>query len=196
MSKARGPLLAILAAGVAVYALGSRRRSGAAGGASIGKSNPVWPIVGGRDPKVPTSGGKAIGASRPNDRKHAGIDLIDNAGRIVVATEAGRIVAMNPWDGANAKSLLLETDSGIVINYGAVAPNSWYEFGVGMGSKVASGQPIARIGRYPGGSTMLHFEIYSSGTRKNEQWKSGRNPPDNLLDPTNYLERASGRVIS
>ena len=194
MAKARGPIIAIVAAGAAVLVMSGRRRSSPT--LKAGKANPVWPIVHGREPKVPTSGGKAIGASRPNDRQHAGIDLIDKEGLPVVATETGRIVAVNPWDGPNAKSLLLETDSGIVVNYGAVAPNSWYEFGVGVGSKVVAGQPIARIGRYPGGSAMLHFELYSSGTRKNARWQAGKNPPSNLLDPTDYLQRASNRVIS
>jgi len=193
MAKGRGPIIAIIAAGAAALAMSNRRSKTST---RIGKANPIWPIVHGREPKVPTSGGKAIGAPRPNDRQHAGIDLIDKEGLPVVATETGRIVAINPWDGPDAKSLLLETDSGVVVNYGAVAPNSWHEFGVGVGSKVTAGQPIARIGRYPHGSTMLHFELYLSGTRQNEKWKAGKNPPSNLLDPTDYLQRASARVIS
>jgi len=198
MADNRGPLLAVLAAGAAVLMMGGRRRDGTGAGAAKkkGAPAPIWPIAQGPDPKIAMSGGKSLGASRPNNRQHAGIDIIAKAGLPLVATEGGTIVATNAWAGANAKSLLLETDSGVVVNYGAVAPGSWHEFGVGVGSRVTAGQPIARIGQYPHGSTMLHFELYAAGTRKNEQWSAGKNPPGNLLDPSGYLERASKRVIS
>ena len=166
-TKGRGPILAILAAGAVVLLMGGRRKGGLGGAVRTGGSKPVWPLAYDDNPKVATSGGKALGASRPNNRHHAGVDIMTPAGTIVVATEGGRIVATNPWDGAQAKSLLLETNSGVVVNYGAVAPGSWKEFGVGIGTQVAAGQPVARIGRYPGGSTMLHFELYLAGTRKN-----------------------------
>ena len=195
MADNRVPLLAVLAAGVGVLLMsGGRRRSGSAG-TGTGGSSPIWPLAH-NDPKVATSGGKSIGASRPNDRQHAGVDIIVKEGAIAVATESGKIVATNNWAGPDAKSLLLETDSGVVVNYGAVAPGSWKEFGVGKGTRVTAGQPIARVGRYPGGSAMLHLELYTSGTTKNEQWQHGEAPPDNLLNPTSYLQRASQRVIS
>jgi murein DD-endopeptidase MepM/ murein hydrolase activator NlpD len=196
MADNRGPLLAVLAAGAAVLMMGGRRKGGGGVVSKMRRANPIWPIVHGPDPKVATSGGKSLGASRPNNRQHAGVDIIVPAGTAVVATEAGTIVATNAWAGPDAKSLLLETDGGFVVNYGAVAPGSWHEFGLGVGSRVVAGQPIARIGRYPHGSAMLHFELYALGTRKNERWRAGKAPPDNLLDPTGYLERASNRVIS
>ncbi len=200
MADNRGPLLAVLAAGAVVLLMGKGRKSDPGGpGSRVEKmrtSTPVWPIAHGPYPKIATGGGKAIGASRPNNRRHAGIDIIAKAGLTVVATEDGTVVATNVWAGPNAKSLLLETDSGLVVNYGAVAPGSWHDFGIGVGTKVKAGHPIARIGRYPGGDTMLHFELYTSGTRKNAQWKDGRDPPGNLLDPTEYLQRASTRVVS
>lgn len=194
MAKSRGPLLAILAAGAAVLATSGRRRSGAVRTGALG---PIWPLAHDPNPKVATTGGKALGASRDQgERYHAGIDIITPYRTVVVATEPGRIVATNPWSGAGAKSLLLETNSGVVVNYGAVAPDSWEEFGVDVGSQVKAGQPIARIGKYPAGSSMLHFELYLGGTRKNTQWRVGTSPPPNLLDPTNYLLRAAKRVIS
>ncbi len=197
MADNRGPLLAVLAAGAVVLLMGKTRKGGLGGRVEkMGAGVPVWPIAHGPDPRVATGGGKAIGAPRPNNRRHAGVDIIARAGLTVVATEDGRVVATNAWAGPNAKSLLLETDSGLVVNYGAVAPGSWHDFGVGVGTKVRAGHPIARIGRYPGGDTMLHFELYTAGTRKNARWKDGRNPPDNLLDPTEYLQRASTRVVS
>jgi len=200
MADNRGPLLAVLAAGAAVLMMGGRKSGGSGGGgggvSKIRNTNPIWPLVHGPDPKIATGGGKSLGASRPNNRQHAGIDIIAPAGTVLVAMEAGTIVATNAWAGPDAKSLLLETDSGFVVNYGAVAPGSWHEFGLGVGSHVGAGQPIARIGRYPHGSAMLHFELYAAGTRKNARWTAGKNPPENLLDPTAYLERASNRVMT
>ena len=196
MARAAGPLLAILAAGAAVLLAGGGRRKGVAG-VRTGALTPIWPLAYDPEPKVATSGGKALGAPRAQgERHHAGIDIITPYGTPVVATETGRIVATGPWDGGQAKSLMLETNSGVVVNYGAVAPDSWQEFGVDVGSQVKAGQPIARIGRYPAGTSMLHFELYLAGTRKSAKWKGGKAPPPNLLDPTNYLQRASSRVIS
>lgn len=164
-------------------------------GTGTGSTSPIWPLAY-NNPKVATAGGKSLGASRPNNRHHAGVDIPVKEGAIVVATESGRIVATNNWAGPQAKSLLLETDGGVVVNYGAVGPGSWKEFGVAKGTRVVAGQPIARVGRYPGGDTMLHFELYTSGTTRNAKWAYGKAPPDNLLNPTSYLQRASRRVIS
>lgn len=194
MAKTRGPLLVILAAGAAVLATSGKRRAKTV---RMGALGPIWPLAYDPDPKVATTGGKSLGAPRDQGgRYHAGVDIITPYKTPVVATESGRIVATQPWSGAQAKALLLETNSGVVVNYGAVAPDSWEEFGVDVGSQVKAGQPIARIGKYPAGSSMLHFELYLGGTRKNTPWKTGRNPPPNLLDPTDYLLRAAKRVIS
>ena len=200
MANDRWPLLIGLTV-VGAALLATRKSVSRRGGvATTGSSHPIWPIAYPKNVSVPTSGGKAIGAKRPasgtQTRYHAGIDLIAKAGTPVVATESGTIVATNPWDGQYAKSLLLETDSGIVVNYGAVYPNSWKDYGVGVGSKVSAGQPTANIGMYPHGGEMLHFELYTAGTRKNSPWKVNQPPPSNLIDPTQYLLRASQRTVS
>lgn len=37
---------------------------------------------------------------------------------------------------------------------------------------------------------MLHFELYTEGTRRNARWYQGSPPPANLLNPTQYLQSA------
>lgn len=157
--------------------------------------NLIWPLSHNRPATVYTSGAKSFGSNRDSgNRLHAGIDLPASAGTPVVAPESGKIVETQGWDGPNAKALLMETDSGVVLLFGAVAPNSWKEFGLAKGSRVKRGQGVARIGVYPHGSTMLHFEIYKKGTTKNERWLPGKYP-ENLIDPTEYLQAASNYVL-
>ncbi len=192
------PLFIGLAAGAAILLTPRRRRSGVV--RVTGAPGPIWPLVSPKTTAVPTVGGKSIGAKRPasgsQTRYHAGVDLIAKMGTPVVATEPGTVVAVQGWAGDTAKALLLETDSGVVVNYGALYPNSWKEYGIGVGSRVKAGQPLGYVGMYPHGGQMLHFELYTSGTRKNEQWRLNRPPPENLIDPTSYLQRASRRVVA
>jgi murein DD-endopeptidase MepM/ murein hydrolase activator NlpD len=74
-----------------------------------------------------------------------------------------------------------------VVNYGEVSPDSLSRLGLRVGSKVEAGQTVAFIGECPGGSSMLHFETYTSETTKNSRWLQGQPPPDNVLNPTKYL---------
>jgi len=177
---------------------GALLAAAAASGKSKGKasSKPTWPLVNAYTPRVPETGGRAFKASRPfsdvcnSDREHGGIDLSGNEGDRLVAMEDGVIVATQGWDGPMAKAILLQTDRGPVLLYGAVAPNSWKKFDVQVGTRVTQGQTIATLGVYPGGSTMLHFELYKKGTTKNSVWCEGKPQPENLLDPTEYLKSA------
>lgn len=156
-------------------------------------SLPSWPLT--HRGEVPTSGGRAFGARRSDGaRHHAGIDLAAIVGDEVLATEDGRVVATQPFNGPRAHAILVEMDSGVVVLYGEVEPHSWGDFGIGIGSRVVRGQKIARVGVNPGGSSMLHFELYHRGTRMNERWLAGHPMPANLIDPTGYLVLASSQA--
>jgi hypothetical protein len=92
-------------------------------------------------------------------RFHVGVDLYGVHGDIIVATEPGRLVNhYHFYHGTHA--LFVQCDSGLVINYGEVAADSWQEFGLDNGSPVAAGQPIARVGKMYS-SSMCHFETLS-----------------------------------
>jgi murein DD-endopeptidase MepM/ murein hydrolase activator NlpD len=121
-------------------------------------------------------------------RHHVGVDLWANAGDPIIACEDGTVVNHYLFDDGTY-ALIVQCDSGLVINYGEVAVNSWTEFGVAMGNSVRAGQAIARVGRHASsGSAMCHFESYRKGTKENHKWlTSAADPPAVLLNPTKYL---------
>lgn len=161
---------------------------------AIGIPNPAWPLPG-VDATV-----DGFGSSRGPNKLHPAIDLHAPEGTLVVATEPGVVVnIVRGWDNVykkgelvegNTARMLVQGDSGLVVNYAAIGIDSWDEMGLREGDRVVKGQAIARVGRYPSGAQMLHFETYRSGTRDNLKWFKDQPPPDELLDPTNYLERA------
>lgn len=158
----------------------------------------VWPVAGGRRrlSYLKASGGyegnaaRAFGASRPaaegcSIRKHGGMDLY-GGNYPVRAIADGVIVAGQGWAGPNAKAFLIDHGPFVAL-YGAVVPNGLAQHGLKVGDSVQAGQVISRIGTYPGGSTMLHFETYVKGTRKNYRW-CGSSPPSVFLDPSILLQ--------
>ena len=153
---------------------------------------PVWPFPG-KAPKMPTAKG-SFGAHRRwmddgRHKLHAGADLGAPEGTLIVAMAPGRVVTLwNGWAGGNTARVLIEDADG-VTNYAAVGKRSWDEFGLVKGSTVAQGQPIARVGRYPGGGTMLHLERYARGVRQNHKWYEGARPAV-LRDPTPWVVAA------
>lgn len=168
---------------------------------ATGGECPRWPLVSPRKKVVSykTVNGTTVGnwarrfgASR-DSRYHAGIDLYANVGDAVVAMEAGTVVALRTfYHGSWA--LFLCTDSGITLNYGEVAKGSWKNFGVGVGSRVVAGQPLARVALMSGGSHMLHFETYRGCVKRNWPWYKSKGPPSALINPTKYLLRARDAV--
>jgi murein DD-endopeptidase MepM/ murein hydrolase activator NlpD len=122
-------------------------------------------------------------SSITDDRHHVGLDLYGAVGDTVVACEAGQIVNIHPFY-LDTMALLVLHDSGIVVNYGEIARDSWGSLRIG--DRVAAGQPIARIGQLNRGS-MCHFETYTSETRQTTRWKWNTPRPDNILNPTRFL---------
>jgi murein DD-endopeptidase MepM/ murein hydrolase activator NlpD len=175
-----------------------------------GGPRPLWPVKTDAKRKLAVSyqdvrgkwhgrWGRAFGAPRKRkgggDRVHAGIDLFGDPGDPVVATESGVVIAELPfYKGTSA--LYLETDSGVIVNYGELDRNSWRDFGVKVGDRVDPGDKLARIGLSDDGSHMLHLETYEPYVTVKEirqgkmQWEGTSDPPDGLLDPTRYLVRA------
>ena len=134
-------------------------------------------------------GGRHFLARRDGGRAHVGVDLWGDYRDLVVAIENGVIANWyHFYHGVNC--LIVRCDSGVVINYGEVDPGSDREFKWRLGSKVKAGQPLARVGRMTGGSSMLHFEIYPAGTTQNlrHYWDDGEaSLKARFFDPTQYL---------
>ena len=204
----------VVAAGVLTYELVARLSSGGLPAGIVPprpseapfakvKGSLSWPVrskssrvgeVGYVDVNGVTHGNasRRFGAVRPDGRQHAGVDLYGFAGDTVVAIADGVVVAIQGFNlGTDA---MLVEHRGAVALYGEIDPHSWNEFGIGVGSRVKSGQPIARIGCMVGSmqncdSEMLHFETYVPGTTENHSWQTS--PPAALLDPTHLLLSAS-----
>lgn len=131
------------------------------------------------------SPGRRFLATRSNQRYHVGVDLWGRAGDCIVACEDGEIVNhYHFYNGVHA--LIVQCDSGLVINYGEVKKDSWRELGLDIGSRVKGGQPIAVVGQMVNDS-MCHFECYREGTKQNHRYYMGKQPPSALLNPTKYL---------
>lgn len=136
-------------------------------------------------------------------RRHAGVDLFGDPGDVVVAPEAGRIVGILPFHHGTW-AIYLRIPGGRVVNLGEVDKYSWRDFDIHPVAQVEKGQPLARVGRMSGGSSMLHFEIYDAADimdddllweiRRGEMsWPEGH-PPPRLLDPSAYLVDAAART--
>ena len=152
-------------------------------------TNPVWLLVGVSQKGRPKPGGK-FGTRRPLNRKrpakknHAGVDLGAPHMTRIVAPEAGKVVAWQGWDGPGARAFMFQTDRGPAILFGAVDGPSRPP----IGKHFEAGEAIAKVGKYPGGGTMLHLEMYRKGQRYSIKWEPyGSDRPEKLLDPTLYV---------
>lgn len=138
----------------------------------------------------------AYGVQRQN-HVHEGVDLYCPAGTAVCAVEAGEVVAVMPFTGAQAGSdwwentdaVLIEGQSGVVV-YGEIAPVCK------IGQRVAAGDVIGHVvtvlkkdkGRP---MAMLHLELHKPGTRDAPEWPSMDTKPETLCDPTPYLRQVA-----
>lgn len=162
---------------------------------------PLWPLRDDRRSATPRAAWargrvsadfgdpRPYGSSSPS-RHHAGEDLRAPRGSVVVASERGRVTAIDDEWYAGTGALLVAFDSGITANFGEVEPGSPLELGLAVGTVVERGQEIARVGR----TEMLHFELYSGDRRRTWQWPWLGAAPAELLDPTQYLDAAARTV--
>lgn len=139
-------------------------------------------------------------------RYHCGIDLAferpGNPGKIVVATEKGEVVNLYPFTGKRTKMtylndtycLLIQHDSGRVVNYAEIQ-KAYVKIGdtVSVGDRIAE---IGRVGKGKNDSSMLHFELWEKGTKKNEGWPVEKEkPPTGLKNPKEYLSNCTHKTL-
>lgn len=138
----------------------------------------------------------AFGVQRQN-HVHEGVDLYCPAGTPVQAVEAGEVVGIMPFTGAQAGSdwwedtdaVLVEGASGVVV-YGEIAPACL------VGQRVAAGDLVGHVvtvlkkdkGRP---MAMLHLELHTRGAREAPEWISPDTKPETLRDPTPYLRQVA-----
>lgn len=138
--------------------------------------------------------------SKPQTRRHVGVDLTAAEGDRVVAMESGRIVAFYkflvraPQDGGEETWAILIAHKDMVALYGEVRANSLAALNLRVGDTVAAGQPIGTVS----GTAQLHTETYAPGVTQNLKWPVGAPPPPEMRNPTQLLLdlAANGRRIT
>lgn len=121
-------------------------------------------------------------------RYHAGVDVSASVGDEVLAPEDMVIVdADRGWE-ETVVATLVHTASGKSILFGGLAPHT----SLPAGTTLQAGQAFARIGTYPKGSSMLHFQLYEAPISSHEanhtqQWRLNEAKPAHLIDPMDYL---------
>lgn len=162
---------------------------------AVGGPSPAWPV-----PGYTKFSASSFGGDRPfhppHTRYHAGVDIHCPRGTPVVAMEDGKIAAIQGWRSRKGfperttKAILLQLDSGPVIVYGALIPDSWKAYGLGIGSRVARGDVLGLVGTYPMGDEMAHLEARRKGTRMVRAWYISDGIPPDLLNITPFLQLA------
>lgn len=150
-------------------------------------SQVLFPLPGSKE-KVRASSfgsGRPWGSAHPTTR-HPGIDINANYLDPVIAPEDGVVAKIQGWDGKGTRGVLLQLLNGPVLVFGAVHPDHLPE----KGAVIRRGELVGRIGRYPKGDTMLHFEMWKVGELARPDWLPGTDPPAGLLDPFLYLSNA------
>jgi murein DD-endopeptidase MepM/ murein hydrolase activator NlpD len=130
-----------------------------------------------------------------NHSIHTGVDLYASVGSRVCAVEDGKVVQIENFTGLSAGSswynetqaVLIEGTSGVVL-YGEIKPSGSLQIGNAVKAGEHIGNVLAVLKEDKGnGVSMLHFEVYTKGTRSSVWWHHGKHMPKNLLDPTQYL---------
>ncbi len=138
-------------------------------------------------------------------RCHAGVDLYTKGSGYSVAMAAGTVLSTGHFYNCSGGAV-----SAVIIDHGDYVAN-YGEIDTGK-VKVSVGQQV-KAGDILGVATrcgMLHFELYTKGTKGNEQWYppsgktiNGKNycrdnymstKPQNLMDPTNTLKSLESKL--
>ena len=156
-----------------------------------------WPLRN-KTPSIPPWGHVGDFAFRRSHYHHPGIDLYCKDLQIVQAIEDGIIVQMENFTGPDANppspwwletfSIMVEGKSG-VIGYCELNPHKHLQVGnrVYEGENIGLITPVLKKDK-GNGRTMLHFELYTTGTCEHVTWLLDTDKPEQLLNPRSLLE--------
>lgn len=152
--------------------------------ADIPSPTPSWPLPG-VDPAF-----SRLGASRPVGCLDncvlytSGINLSARTGDLVLACEDCEVLSIVPWT-TNTVAVVARNAATIAV-YGGVKKSSAPD----KGDFLEARQQVGVIGETDAG---LRFELYQISDRtSNSRWYIDEEPPEDLLNPVNYLEAAAG----
>lgn len=159
-----------------------------------------WPLRF-KTPVIPPWGHVGDFAFRRSFYHHPGIDLYCPDLTIVQAVEEGTVVHMEDFTGPDAnppspwwlptRSILIEGEHG-VLGYCEMEPHNHVFIGMHVSEGEALGLIVPVLKKDKGnGTTMLHFEKYTTGTRHHETWVLDTPKPDCLRNPRKLLQKIS-----
>jgi len=126
---------------------------------------------------------------------HTGVDLYTEEGQPVFSVLNGIVVSVEKFTGPKVESPWYNETYAVMIQhkdfcvlYGEIEPV------VDVGEFVFAGQKIGNVMSVlkkdkGNGTSMLHFEMYKSGTKQSVWWNFGEQKPHCLLDPTDFLRK-------
>lgn len=127
---------------------------------------------------------------RGGARYHVGVDLWARYGDLVVAPAPCTVVNYHHFY-RGTWALLVAIQGELTLNLAEVEYLSWRNFGLEIGSYVQAGSPLARVGRFSSGGSMVHVEAYADGVTASKRWHPGRPMPEGLRNPTDFLLAAA-----
>jgi hypothetical protein len=130
---------------------------------------------------------------------HPGIDIYTNNNEEIFAIESGKIVNIEIFTGPNANptspwwnetfSIMIEGNSGVIGYCELILENN-----LKINNYVKEGDLLGKITpvlkKDKGvGTSMLHLELYTKGTKEHCSWLHEDEKPENLLNPRELLEK-------
>lgn len=162
---------------------------------ALGHPEPTF-ILEGCPPKFAAwsfGGGRPFNCSHADCvRWHAGIDVVCNGTPAVLTPELCTIEAVDRNWSIGSKAVFARTATGLYLVFGGTIRGSGDEWNVKEGDEIPQGKPIGRVHDRYG---MIHFETYKDDPARisNSRWYIHEPPPEGILNPTNYIQRAAGQ---
>ncbi|MBE0521692.1 MAG: M23 family metallopeptidase [Candidatus Methanoperedenaceae archaeon] len=172
-----------------------------------------WPVPNSYCNPISSSGSPGSFWENRIDRYHCGVDIYALPGSDVISIESGCVVRTEEFTSPSkvpywnvTYNVLVETKRGLLCRYAELR-----DVAVNTGDRVKAGQLIGHVGlvldtakitetsphyirkiKENGSPSMLHFELWDTRVVDSDCYLGGNwfgsEKPQNLLDPTEYLE--------
>lgn len=156
----------------------------------------MWPLAN-VPPDLPDEGSPGSFGYKRSFYYHPGVDLYCPPGTLVQALEDGVIVNIEAFTGESAdppspwwnetQAILIEGDKW-VLGYCEIKVLAELNVGqrIQKGDTLGWVLPVLKEDK-GNGTSMLHFEMYTKGTKGHSTWLHDEPRPEHLYDPTGLL---------